>query len=201
MAKLRWDGQRLGRCAYQTRQRKGVITMEEIWKPVEGYDGRYEVSNLGRVKSYAQDRINGKIKLGNLTFKGYLSIGLTDANGVKKFIPVHRLVAFAFIPNPDNLPQVNHKDEIKTNNTVDNLEWCTNEYNGRYGTKPLRTAMANRCGKTTSRRVYSVDENGEVEFFDSIGEAERQTGLNHSNIVRTLKRKSHTCGNRQWFYC
>ena len=96
--------------------------MEEIWKPVEGYNGRYEVSNHGRVKSYAQDTKKGKIKNGHPTFRGYRQILLYDGNGTKKWYPIHRLVASAFIENPDNLPQVNHKDENKANNFVDNLE-------------------------------------------------------------------------------
>lgn len=175
--------------------------MQEIWKPIEGYSGRYEISNLGRVRSYAQDKINGKIKLGNPTAKGYLTILLYDGNGNSKWCPVHRLVASAFIDNPTDLPQVNHKDENKTNNCVDNLEWCTNEYNTKYGTRSERTATANRCCETTSKKVFSIDENGNKEFFDSIGEAERQTGNSHSNIVRALKRRTNHCGKRQWFYC
>ena len=131
--------------------------MEEIWKEVEGYNGRYEISNLGRVRSYAQDRKSGKIKTGNQTAKGYRSILLYDGKGNSKWFPVHRLVAAAFLDNPDNLPQVNHKDENKLNNCSENLEWCTNEYNVRYGTRNERVAESNRCCPTTSRKVYSVD--------------------------------------------
>lgn len=174
--------------------------MQEIWKEVEGYNGKYLISNLGRLKSFAQDGINGKIKMGNLTHKGYLNVLLYDSDGNKKWFPVHRLVANAFIENPDKLPQVNHKDEIKTNNCVDNLEWCTNEYNSNYGTKNERIALANMCCPTTSKKVYSVDDNGNIEYFDSIGEAERQTGNSHCNIVRALKGRGNHCGNRQWFY-
>lgn len=174
--------------------------MSEIWKEIDGYGGKYFISNYGRLKSFAQDRKNGKIKTGNLTHKGYLTVLLYDSEGNKKWFPVHRLVANAFIDNPDGLPQVNHKDEIKTNNCVDNLEWCTNEYNVNYGTRNERTALANVCCPTTSKKIYSVDENGKVEYFDSIGEAERQTGNIHSNIVRALKGRRNHCGNRQWFY-
>ena len=175
--------------------------MKEIWKPVEGYEGRYEVSSLGRVKSYAQDRHKGKIKDGHPTYKGYRKILLYDGKGHKRWYPIHRLVAAAFIPNPDGLEQINHKDEDKTNNCVENLEWCTNYYNAHYGTKIERGAESNRCCETTSRKIYSIDENRQVEYYDSIGEAERQTGLSHCNIVRTLKGRRPRCGNRQWFYC
>ena len=81
---------------------------EEIWRPIEGYDGRYEISNFGRVKSYAQDRKSGKIKTGHPTYKGYHTILLYDGNGGSKWCPIHRLVASAFLENPENLPQVNH---------------------------------------------------------------------------------------------
>ena len=172
--------------------------MEEIWKPIEDYPG-YEISNLGRIKSFRQNA-KGKITYGNKDKKGYLTKALYDADGFPKTFKMHRLVAQAFIPNPDDLPQVNHKDEDKTNNCVTNLEWCDNEYNIKYGTRLQRVSEANRCCPTTSKGVYSVDENGNKEFFDSIGEAERQLGLSHCNIVRTLKGRTKTCGDRQWFY-
>jgi len=175
--------------------------MEEVWKPIEGYEGRYEVSSFGRVKSYAQDRVRGKIKTGHPVRKGYRHILLYDADGNKKWYPIHRLVAAAFLPNPENLEQVNHMDEDKTNNYVGNLEWCDNGYNHNYGTRNERVAQANRCCETTSLKVYSIDETGKIEYFDSIGEAERQTGCSHSIIVRTLKGRTNHCGNRQWFYC
>lgn len=175
--------------------------MNETWKEIEGYNGKYEVSNLGRIKSYMKDSINGKILKGTKDWKGYSKCTLTDGSGKIKIWFVHRLVALAFIPNPFNLPQVNHIDENKANNNVDNLEWCTNEYNHRYGTRDKRAGESNRCCPTTSRRVYSIDSNGEIEYFASIGDAERITGNSHCNIVRALKGRRPRCGNRQWFYC
>ena len=171
--------------------------MIEEWKKIEGYED-YEVSNFGRIKSYKQDK-NGKITLGNKDKKGYLTKMLYNKDGCKTF-KVHRLVAQAFIPNPNNLPQINHKDENKTNNNVSNLEWCDNNYNSHYGTKIERAAVSNYCCETTSKKVYSVDNNGIIENFDSIGEAERITGLPHSNIIRALKGRRPTCGGRKWFY-
>lgn len=100
--------------------------MEE-WKNVIGYEGLYEVSNIGNVRNV---RRNTLLRLSKT--KGYIQVYLYK-NGVKTGLKVHRLVAEAFIPNPDNLPQVNHKDENKMNNRVENLEWCTAKYNSNYG--------------------------------------------------------------------
>ena len=101
--------------------------MEE-WKNVIGYEGLYEVSNKGNVRNV---RRNTLLKLSKTNY-GYIQVHLYK-NGIRTGLRVHRLVAQAFIPNPDNLPEVNHLDEDKTNNRVDNLEWCTAKYNVNYG--------------------------------------------------------------------
>lgn len=174
----------------------------EIWKQIDGYNGRYQISSHGRLKSFAQDKVNGKILSGGKNWKGYKTTFLRDGNGKETFFFIHRLVALNFIPNPDNLPQVNHKDENKENNCVENLEWCDNDYNIHYGTGRRRAAISNYCCETTSKKVYSVDaKTGQVEYFDSIGDAERKTGNSHCNIVRALKGRRPRCGGRQWFYC
>lgn len=116
--------------------------MVEIWKSILGYEGLYEVSNLGRVRSLDRrvSYTNGQVHIhkGRIlkpgVSNGYMQVHLCN-NGSMKQPLVHRLVAEAFIPNPDNLPQVNHKDENPSNNNVDNLEWCTSEYNINYGTR------------------------------------------------------------------
>ena len=109
--------------------------IKEIWKDKKDYEGHYQVSNFGRVKSikFGKERILKPVT----NSSGYLLVELYK-NNIKKKYSVHRLVAEAFIPNPYNLPQVNHKDENKLNNNVDNLEWCTNEYNINYGTRTER---------------------------------------------------------------
>lgn len=117
--------------------------MTEEWRSIEGYEGLYEVSSYGRVRSLDRYEINnlgykrllkGKILSPGIKKDGYFIVSLKNKN-----FRVHRLVAQAFIPNPEGLPQVNHKDEDKSNNNVDNLEWCDSKYNNNYGTARIRT--------------------------------------------------------------
>lgn len=165
--------------------------MNEIWKSI---DDRYSVSNLGRVKSnYAnKERILKPYK----NRRGYLMVDLRYQN-TRKTMQVHRLVAIAFIPNPDNLPEVNHKDEDKTNNRVENLEWCTTEYNCNYGTRNVRKGI--NCRKS----ICSVDEDGNVVHYMSRAEASNVTGINDTSISKALSDKfsmNKTAGGMLWFY-
>ena len=139
--------------------------MNEEWRPIEGYEGLYEVSNLGRVRSldryveYSNGRIHlhkGKVLSPAKDKNGYLKVVL-NCNGKCKTTNIHRLVANVFIPNPDNLPMVNHKDEDKSNNSVDNLEWCDVKYNLSYGTARIRerdTKMKNGWWTGLSKKEY-----------------------------------------------
>ena len=112
--------------------------MMEEWKAIPGYEGLYEVSNMGNVRNV---RRNTLLRLSKDCY-GYIQVSLYK-NGRRTGLRVHRLVAEAFIPNPDNLPQVNHKDEDKSNNRVDNLEWCDSKYNLNYGTARIRSRNTN----------------------------------------------------------
>lgn len=104
----------------------------ERWRDIKGYEGLYQISNCGRVKSlkYCKEKILKSIKSSN----GYLQVNLYK-DGKRKYFLVHRLVATAFIYNIENYSQINHKDEIKSNNYVSNLEWCDYSYNNNYGTR------------------------------------------------------------------
>lgn len=172
--------------------------MEEIWKSF-GYED-YKVSNFGRIKSYKYDKEHGKIMKPYKDTKGYLQIDL-QLDGRKrqnrKHFAVHRLVAQAFIPNPDNLPQVNHKDENKENNHIDNLEWCTNEYNATYGTHVERVMEKIR------KPIYSIDTDGNREDFIGVRAAGRaMTGdPNNSGSVigQVILGKRKTAYGRKWF--
>ena len=116
--------------------------MEE-WRDIEGYEGLYQISSLGRVKSFPRPTTPGGILKINKRKDGYCSVMLCK-NGKTKRFSVHRLVAQAFIPNPNNLPIIIHKDENHSKNIVDNLEWCDNKYNGNYGTVKERIGQASR---------------------------------------------------------
>ena len=137
----------------------------EKWKPIPGYEGLYEVSSYGRVKSLEKYRYNngGKQLLKERILRpinngnGYFMVRLYK-NKTYKYYLIHRLVAEAFIPNPDNLPIINHRDEDKTNNVTDNLEWCDAKYNSNYGTAIERTI------NTKIKKGYY---NKELCFLDS----------------------------------
>jgi len=190
--------------------------MEEIWKDIAGYEGKYQVSNLGRVRSL--DRLvpatcalskgnqvvnylrKGKILKGHWAGpKGseYKYVGLSKEDKPKYF-RVHRLVACAFIPNPDNLPEVNHIDEDKSNNRTDNLEWVTRIQNEHHGTKIERAA------RTRDRRpVEALNEKGEVvASYDCIADAAKALGLSISTIWHVCNkiRNRKTAGGYRWRY-
>ena len=151
-------------------------SIKEIYKPVniKGFEGLYEVSNTGQVRSVK----TGRILKNCLAGKGYCQVGL-HKDGVQKNVFVHRLVAQAFIPNPKNYPEVNHKDENKLNNRIDNLEWCTSKYNINYGTRTERI----------SKPVEQLDNNGiVVATYSSATEAERVLGFFQGNICRACRK-------------
>lgn len=154
----------------------GECNVEELWVDIKGYEGFYQVSNFGRVRSlprvivrkgYVSQHFNGKYLKSMIDKCGYLHVNLYKDK--LKTVKVHRLVAEAFIPNPDNLPCVNHKDEDKTNNQVDNLEWCTHAYNNSYGTHIERVANKHRGMKRSDSMKQKISENTKGRIFVNNG--------------------------------
>lgn len=174
----------------------------EIWKPVVGYEGFYEVSNLGRVKTLYYNRLLTQAK----DKYGYYKVNLY-LNGKAKSYTVHRLVALAFVDNPDGKPCVGHKDETTTNNFASNLEWVTWAENDRM---PLhRKRMSEHCnwrGKgalhNCSKAVLQFDNEGNfIAEYGSMREAERKLGISHSAIASCcLEGRYKSAGGFVWKY-
>lgn len=177
--------------------------MEE-WKDIEGYEGRYKISNLGNVMScerYARVCGGGKRLLPQMILKpykstgGYLQVNLRKNGGFKPKL-IHRLVAIAFIPNKNNLPEVNHKDEDKENNNVENLEWCTSKYNANYG---MRNQKMVENKRNTSVNQYDKDGNF-IKNWRSLSDACEEYGADISSMIRVCKGKQKTCVGYKWKY-
>ena len=185
--------------------------MEEVWKPVVGYEGLYEVSNLGRIKSLPRRGTLGGIIKPYLGDRGYLSFNLVK-DGKSKATCVHRLVAEAFVPNDDPLKdQVNHKDECKTNNfvwvnedgTIDpeksNLEWLTQKENTNWGTRNKRIAKANKNGKQSKPVAQMTLDGTIIKVWPSVQETGRN-GYSATHIVQCCKGKRNVHKGFKWVY-
>ena len=191
----------------------------EIWKDVIGYEGLYQVSNLGRVKSFWSDKyLDGKILSPSFDSKQkYLFVGLHKDKVVKQ-VYVHRLVAQTFIPNPYKLPCINHKDENKTNNCVDNLEWCTIKYNSNYGRAKERMIESRKRnpnyqqsiiqGQLTRNKLKCSGAEKKVEQYSlggefikewkSLTEVEKTCGISRSGITRCCLGIFKQCKGYLW---
>lgn len=153
--------------------------MEEKWKDIEGYEGSYQISNLGRVKSLERynskgDKLKEKILKNRVNSQGYLSVVLYRDN-TKKQYKVHKLVAKHFIPNPNNLPYINHINQQKNNNRVENLEWCTPQYNSNY---------------SLGKPILQFTKSGEiVRKWGSAMNIQRELGFNQGCITNCCRLK------------
>ena len=163
-----------------------------IWKDVEGYENLYQVSTDGLVRTSHKGL--WEILSAGRTKQGYYNV-LLHKDGKRKNERVHRLVAKAFIPNPNNYPYINHKDENPSNNHVENLEWCTAKYNSNYGTCKERIGISN--GVPILK--YDLDGNFVCEY-QTMTEAERVEGIDHANICMCCNEKIAQCGNFIWIY-
>ena len=167
-----------------------IYFMNEIWKSIIGYEGLYEASNLGRIRSLKYDKV--RILKPGKDECGYLRVVLYKG-GKKNFCKVHRLVAEAFIPNPYNLPEINHRNEIKSDNFVENLEWCTHCYNVSYGTLPQRQSKTQLNDIKKSKPVYQYTLDGVlVRVWPSVNEC-RRYGFSLAHVAACCRgeRKSH----------
>ena len=159
-----------------------------IWRPVPKFEDLYEVSNTGEIRSINPRYKNKQYLKQTTSNKGYKNVCLCR-KGAQTTVSIHRLVAIAFIPNPNNLPCVNHKDEDKTNNNVDNLEWCSYYYNNIYGQRltksVLKQSIPVRCVETGI--VYS-----------SAYAAQRETDIKQSGIWKCCHGQRKTAGGFHW---
>lgn len=182
--------------------------MDEQWKDVVGYEGLYQVSNLGRIKCLPKTIHYGwynnkvveqreMIKKNTLDRNGYLFTILTK-DGVRKNHLIHRLVAQSFLPNPNDYECVNHKDENKTNNYVDNLEWCSHKYNSNYGTIRQRISNATMGERNHNHKKVLCVETGII--YNGTGEAERETGIKSNHIRKCAIGKVKSNQELHWKY-
>lgn len=151
----------------------------EVWKPIEGYEGLYEISRDGVIRSLPRLHTKGKVIKTSLGSSGYEQVHLSKDSVVKTFM-VHRLVAKTFIDNPENYPEVNHKDEDKRNNSIDNLEWCDRNYNQNYGTAIRRMRDSHNYSESNKKGAEHHD-------YDSIGKKRRKALLqidDHGNVIK-----------------
>lgn len=178
-----------------------------IWRPIPTYESLYEISSSGEIRSLSYTKqFNRKGTIVSRFFpshrltpsldtNGYYVVSLHDPNGGRKKYGLHRLVALTFIENPLNLPQVNHKDENKKNNSVSNLEWCTAKYNTNYGTARIRNK------KNRIRGVIQCTRDGvEIARYPSAPIAELATNIRRQNIVACLKGRRQLAGGCVWKY-
>ena len=174
--------------------------MNEIWKDIKGYEKHYQVSSFGRVKNLKNKTVKTNILKGSKNQKGYLQVILCMKQKRKVF-SIHRLVAQAFIPNPNNLPQVNHKNENKTDNNIQNLEWCTANYNNNYGqrNKKIKENHNSIIYNSVKKPVIQYDKSmNKIKEFESITEASKITKINLSTISCVCSKKRKTAGGYVW---
>ena len=178
--------------------------MQEIWKDIKGYEGMYQVSNLGRVKSIrSKDSIGRKRKLGLLSLQihqGYVNTRLMK-NGIRKTVRIHRLVAQAFLKRVNGKPEINHIDGNKENNNVKNLEWVSRSENVKHAyNNGLIKQTSKRRNDYRSKPIMQILNNEIINEFPSAMEASRKLGFPQGNISRCCRGKQKTAYGYLWKY-
>ena len=182
---------------------------KEIWKDIKEYEGLYQISNFGRVKSLKRKVYAGRGRM-RWQYEKILSENKTNGNGYKivslckksqsKNKYIHKLVAETFLNNPNNYKYVNHKDENKENNYVDNLEWCTAQYNITYNNLHIKNGLKNRNNKY-SKKILQLDNNNKIiNVFPSISEASRQLKVSYQAISDCLRGIQQHSAGYKWKY-
>lgn len=184
--------------------------MTEEWRDIPGFEGLYQASTEGRIRSVERwiERADGYrnhimpriMKVQKNSNNDYLLVNLHKDKKLNKCL-VHRLIALTFIPNPNNLPQVNHKDENPQNAKASNLEWCDCDYNVRYGTARQRHSEHIKNRPDMSKPVEQYSKDGVyITTYPSSVEAERQTGIWHQSIWQVMNGRGKTAGGFIWRY-
>ena len=197
-----------------------ITTDREIWRDVKGFEGKYMVSSLGRVVSLSYPITSGRLHYCrrqhfmtvSKQINGYMAVGLSIGDNKNKTVKVHRIVAEAFLPNEQNLPVINHKDEDKTNNTVfinkdgsvneekSNLEWCSIKYNVNYGTGTTRRRQTFLTNYINCKKVARLDKNGQIEkVYDGLIHAAKEIGRHYSAISFSIKHGGR-CAGYHWTF-
>lgn len=189
----------------------------EEWKDILGYEGYYQISSYGNVYSIPRNKTKGGLIKPSFSTSGYLITHLSK-NGVVKTFQIHRLVAEHFLENPDSLPEVNHKDECKTNNCVWNLEFCTRKYNQNYGTAIQRNVQSHNykesaiksarnhdyaeVGREQSKPVlqFSDADGSFIKRWDSIRQIKRELGYSCGNISSACNGKIKRVYGSRWIF-
>lgn len=172
---------------------------QEIWKDIDGYEGRYQVSNMGRVRSLPKvvqmgnlkrvydEKILKPIDTKSYTSRGYVRVHIGKGSGKRELKSIHRLVATAFIPNPQNLPQVNHINGNKQDNRAENLEWCTPQYNTRHA---LNNGLKKVYGHSEGHPVIATNiKTGEKLYFESVSQVSKFLGQSCDHGLKRRKPK------------
>ena len=186
---------------------------QETWKDIPGLDGLYQASNIGRIKILSRETKNNRgsfrtkekfSSLSKINSSGYYEISVT-VNGIKKSAKVHRLIGISFIENPDNKPEINHKNGIKTDNRVSNLEWATHQENIEHAKSMGLMKAGSLKGKTnvhpSCKPVIQKSLDGSIiNTYHSLSEAARQMKVRPCSITDAIYGKCHTCKGYKWEY-